>query len=373
MGPRMVGSGPGPARFRRGAKGCIGMRVALLLATSLLLAGAFAGCADREAPAGAASPETTAKPAGPVDLSVEGAKIPDGNASAGGADGAATALSPFLNITASGPAGSWIIVHAPFDEDSSSVGFCYSYEAVTSAQEDGSGAFFWPLALTSSEADADWTVSRGPPFNSRFATFKAAEQTWAREGCQGSSGPDFEGMIIAFAAETDWTFALEVELEDDLFGPAVVVQGIGATFRHGSDAEVPVPGNGPVNQLAFEAEVPGPGWSHLEVLRYRVQPDGVGQVGLRLPTYEQSALGVSYGFYVPLGGGSAGSSNVLDYIGTLADAAGTATAEVTYARSDLTVDFAYVHLPVTSTDLPGLTGEGYMGSTWPFDDLPTPP
>ncbi|MHB1262514.1 MAG: hypothetical protein ACYC2H_12450 [Thermoplasmatota archaeon] len=331
---------------------------------SLLVLVVVSGCADPKAvpPEPAPSPTTSSSP---VDLAIGGAETSTD------ANGTVTAApSPTLEIDASGPGGSWLVVHASFEEPSSSVSFSYEYSAVTSAEEDGLGAFFWPFSLTQ-EGDDGWEVGRANPFNNRLATFTAADQTWEGRGGQGSgSSEPFEGMLIAFAAETDWSLSIAIELDDAAFLPPTVLRGSNATFAHGSEATLGVPGNGPANELSFETPVPGTGWSHLEVLRYRLQPDGVSQVALELPTHAQEELGLQYGYYAVAGSASGGH---LDYLGSLADTAGQASADVTYVRGDLSVDFAYVHLPIAAEDLPGLSGSTYSGSTWPFQPLPTPP
>lgn len=343
--------------------------VAALACLSVLLA---AGCAS---PGPAAGPADAAgagpdEADAPVAVAVTGSAATEGNATN-------VTLSPILEVKASGPAGSWIAVHAPFEAVRDSVGYAFDVEIIASAQEDGLGAFYWPLGTTTpGEEDGSWSLRRANPFVNRLATFQADQQTIRDSGGMGvGSSAGIEGLFFAFGAESPWTLSVRAELgdEDGNLLPATVVQGTGAAFAHGSELLVPAPGGGPANQASFGATVPGVGWSHLEVLRQRLQPTGVSQVALSLPSYSEEGLGVQQGHYVPVLVGGSASGGHLDYIGSPADAAGEAQAEVTYARGDLSIDFGFVHLPLDPASLPGFEPSPYSGSTWPFEDLPTPP
>lgn len=320
---------------------------------SVLALAVLAGCAGQGAPSTAPVEVDEA-----ADMDAPG--IP--TAAVALADPAASS-SPVLAIDASGPAGSWIVVHAPFAEPVGEVVFEYRYKA-TAAQGNG-GSLFWPFSLTVDEGGGEWSVRRGGPFNERFAP--VGQTVWERHGSlKAMHTPHMEGVLVAFASSADWTLSLRIELADVLFGPAVVQRGTGATFAHGSTMAVPVPGGGPANEASFETPVPGPGWSHLEVLRERLQPAGRSEVSLEVPSHASDAQGTQLGYDTPSSGSANGGH--LDYLGSLADTAGAARAKVLYVRGDLGAEVSYVHLPLDASLLAGLVGPTYEGGTWPFAD-----
>lgn len=272
-------------------------------------------------------------------------------------------------IDADGDAGSWIVIHLPFHTVWDNGGYAVTFDAVADA-EAGSGAFLWPLSMTQKEGDG-WTAGRLPVFYEHLLTFDA-DQTWSeRTGIGFSSSSGYSGMVFAFAAQAPWTLSLNVELDGNTFANHTILRGDNATFAHGGQSLVPVPDSGPVNQVTFAATSPGPGWSHLELLRQRLQPDGVSQIDLQLANGDEaSELGTQDGYHLVVLGSASGGH--LDALGSLTDVAGSISAEATFARGDLAMEFGYVHIPFTPDQLPGLAPGFYAGSTWPFEDITLP-
>lgn len=288
-----------------------------------------------------------------------------------GSDGGNGTASPVLALNATGEAGEWLVVHAPFTHGIEQGGYDLQHEFVVDG-EAGTGAFFVPLAFTYAAEGGGWMAGRVGPFLETLLTFDA-EQTWTLEqSVSFGTGTAYTGILLAAAGERPWTLTARIGLDGTTFGNATVLRGTGATFVHGGDATAPVPGAPLANQLSFRAPSPGPGWSHLEMLRERVQPDGASSIQMTLANGDsRDDMGTQNGHDGPTGGSAGGGH--LDYFGSPMDTAGEVTGQAIFARADLATSFGYVHLPFDAALLPGMQPGGYDGSLWPFQFELGPP
>lgn len=282
-----------------------------------------------------------------------------------------------LVFSRSGAPGEWALFYHELPEPVDQIE--YGFELETSAgggDQDEVGLFVSRPALVSSSGDElrhrlfHPFETRGPLFTDRDGGTVSydREENWR----SSIGGGLWTGFFFFVASNAPWEVHLEIHLEDQegpTVGPGFLSTGDDAVLvPHGDQTLSPLD-EGPVaGSIDLDADL-SPGWTHLQYEHDAVQPDGVRSYeAVFQDGFSYQGTGRQTGYYLPMLGGSASSTNWRDYMGHLSTQGDTFSSSVSYAQAHTRMEAALIHLPLGQEDLPDGLTLSYAGSSWPFQN-----